>query len=56
MPGTDEISVQKRRAVWRLAGDIRGEGASIMLKLWEALGWTEHPSPNGESRYGASDF
>ncbi|KAJ7594838.1 C2 domain in Dock180 and Zizimin proteins-domain-containing protein [Mycena floridula] len=37
----EDFSPQKRRAVWRLAGDIRGEGASIMLTLWLALGWTQ---------------
>ncbi|KAJ3935174.1 MAG: hypothetical protein NXY57DRAFT_991179 [Lentinula lateritia] len=44
----EEFSPQKRRAVWRLAGDIRGEGASIMLTLWQALGWGEHSSTAGE--------
>jgi hypothetical protein len=33
--------VQKRRAVWRLGGDIRGEGADILMRLWEALAWPE---------------
>lgn len=37
----EDFSPQKRRAVWRLAGDIRGEGSSIMLNLWQALGWHE---------------
>ncbi|KAH8119460.1 cytoplasmic protein [Phellopilus nigrolimitatus] len=37
----EEFSPQKRRAVWRLAGDIRGEGATILLRLWDALGWPE---------------
>ena len=36
--------LQKRRAVWRLAGDIRGEGAAILLRLWLALGWPDHAS------------
>lgn len=51
-------TVQKRRAVWRLAGDIRGEGASILLTLWQALGWAEHISTIGEvaTRYGESLF
>ncbi|GLB37233.1 putative DOCK family protein [Lyophyllum shimeji] len=50
----EEFSPQKRRAVWRLAGDIRGEGASILLTLWQALGWAEHVSSTGEPpiRYG----
>ncbi|KAG6820881.1 hypothetical protein H0H93_010225 [Arthromyces matolae] len=50
----EEFSPQKRRAVWRLAGDIRGDGAALLLNLWQALGWAEHVSINGESpiRYG----
>ncbi|KAG6908384.1 hypothetical protein DXG01_004813 [Tephrocybe rancida] len=50
----EEFSPQKRRAVWRLAGDIRGEGAGILLNLWQALGWAEHVSSNGDPpiRYG----
>ncbi|KAE9401567.1 cytoplasmic protein [Gymnopus androsaceus JB14] len=44
----EEFSPQKRRAVWRLAGDIRGDGASIMITLWQALGWGEHSSTTGE--------
>ncbi|KAJ7209531.1 C2 domain in Dock180 and Zizimin proteins-domain-containing protein [Mycena pura] len=50
----EEFSPQKCRAVWRLAGDIRGDGASILLTLWQALGWAEHPTSTGEPamRYG----
>lgn len=50
----EEFSPQKRRAVWRLAGDIRGEGAGILLRLWEALGWPESVSHNAGAvtRYG----
>ncbi|KAK0461408.1 uncharacterized protein EV420DRAFT_1619788 [Desarmillaria tabescens] len=50
----EDFSPQKRRAVWRLAGDIRGEGASIMLSLWQALGWAEQLTNTGEpvARYG----
>lgn len=46
--------IQKRRAVWRLAGDIRGEGAGILLRLWEALGWPESVSADAGAvtRYG----
>ncbi|KAF8894918.1 cytoplasmic protein [Gymnopilus junonius] len=50
----EDFSPQKRRAVWRLTGDIRGEGAAILLNLWQALGADEHTSTNGEPamRYG----
>ncbi|EGN99543.1 hypothetical protein SERLA73DRAFT_106135 [Serpula lacrymans var. lacrymans S7.3] len=44
----EEFSPQKRRAVWRLGGDIRGEGADILLRLWIALGWPENSTPDSE--------
>ncbi|KAI0321083.1 hypothetical protein OF83DRAFT_1168770 [Amylostereum chailletii] len=42
----EEFDPQRRRAVWRLAGDIRGEGAAILLQLWDSLGWSEEVSAN----------
>lgn len=46
---------QKRRAVWRLASDIRGEGAAILLRLWTALGWpTEEPEGGSVTRVQVS--
>ncbi|KAF8629268.1 hypothetical protein AX17_005847 [Amanita inopinata Kibby_2008] len=50
----EEFSPQKRRAVWRLAGDVRGEGAAILLTLWQALGWTAISPTNNDStmKYG----
>ncbi len=46
--------MQTRRAVWRLAGDIRGEGAAILLRLWSALGWQLDDSTDSTtaSRFG----
>jgi len=38
-----DFFLQKRRAVWRLGGDIRGEGAEILSRLWEALVGSESP-------------
>ncbi|PFH51985.1 hypothetical protein AMATHDRAFT_74495 [Amanita thiersii Skay4041] len=50
----EEFSPQKRRAVWRLAGDVRGEGAAILLNLWQALGWSEIVLNNNDTsvKYG----
>ena len=28
-------------------GDIRGEGAAILLRIWSALGWQVDGSPDG---------
>ncbi|GAA5899842.1 hypothetical protein JCM8208_004581 [Rhodotorula glutinis] len=33
----EEFSPQKRRAVWRLAGDVRGEGAVVLSRAWDAI-------------------
>lgn len=30
---------QKRRAVWKIAGDVRQAGADLLRKCWESLGW-----------------
>ncbi|KPV73694.1 uncharacterized protein RHOBADRAFT_54888 [Rhodotorula graminis WP1] len=33
----EEFSPQKRRAVWRLAGDVRGEGALVLSHAWSVI-------------------
>jgi len=45
---------QKRRAVWRLAGDIRGDGATILLSLWHALGSSTLVGCTESIHYGVS--
>ncbi|RMY56386.1 hypothetical protein D0863_12997 [Hortaea werneckii] len=30
---------QKRRAIWKIAGDVRESGASLLRRTWEAIGW-----------------
>ncbi|KAK8107352.1 uncharacterized protein PG998_009365 [Apiospora kogelbergensis] len=30
---------QKRRAVWKIAGDVRVDGADLLRRTWEAIGW-----------------
>lgn len=47
----EDFSPARQRAVWRLAGDLRGEGAKIFLQSWEALSWPE-PEQNAATRYG----
>ncbi|EGF98551.1 uncharacterized protein MELLADRAFT_40818 [Melampsora larici-populina 98AG31] len=34
----EEYPPQKRRAVWKLAGDVRGEGSKLLKRCWEAIG------------------
>ncbi|KDN50840.1 hypothetical protein K437DRAFT_273050 [Tilletiaria anomala UBC 951] len=44
----EDFKPQRRRAVWRLAGDIRGEGAQIFARLWHAIGWPEEQEGNSD--------
>ncbi|SMR42889.1 unnamed protein product [Zymoseptoria tritici ST99CH_1E4] len=30
---------QKRRAIWKIAGDVREAGANVLRRSWEAIGW-----------------
>ena len=30
---------QKRRAVWKIAGDVREHGAELLRRTWSAIGW-----------------
>ncbi|KAL9067605.1 MAG: hypothetical protein Q9161_006794 [Pseudevernia consocians] len=41
---------QKRRAVWKIAGDVRQQGAILLKRSWEAIGW--EASPEEQKRYG----
>ncbi|RYP17156.1 hypothetical protein DL765_004689 [Monosporascus sp. GIB2] len=41
---------QKRRAVWKIAGDVREHGAALLRRTWEAIGW--ETSPDERSTYG----
>ncbi|GAA5945387.1 hypothetical protein JCM10213_005960, partial [Rhodosporidiobolus nylandii] len=41
----EEASSQKRRSVWRLAGDVRGEGAKILAKTWTAIAAPDERKP-----------
>lgn len=41
---------QKRRAVWKIAGDVREHGADLLRRTWEAIGWDT--SAEEKQRYG----
>lgn len=43
---------QKRRAVWKIAGDVREDGAELLRRTWEAIGW--ETSLDECQRYGLS--
>jgi len=40
---------QKRRAVWKIAGDVREQGANLLKRSWEALGWESSPEEQKRS-------
>lgn len=42
--GSDALALetfpeQKRRAVWKVAGDVREQGADLLRRTWESIGW-----------------
>ncbi|KAF4980600.1 hypothetical protein FZEAL_3413 [Fusarium zealandicum] len=43
---------QKRRAVWKIAGDVREHGAELLRRTWEAIGW--ETAPDERNRYNMS--
>ncbi|KAH7392512.1 hypothetical protein BKA66DRAFT_607037 [Pyrenochaeta sp. MPI-SDFR-AT-0127] len=53
--GSDALALetfpeQKRRAVWKIAGDVREHGADLLQRSWEAIGWES--STEDKSQYG----
>ena len=45
---------QKRRAVWKIAGDVREQGAELLRSTWQAIGW--EASEEQDLRYGVKVF
>ncbi|KAK1250508.1 hypothetical protein MKX08_010511 [Trichoderma sp. CBMAI-0020] len=45
---------QKRRAVWKIAGDVREHGADLLRRMWEAIGW--ETTPDERERYGLGNI
>lgn len=37
----EDMTQQRRRAQWIIAGDLRDDGAGLLLRLWNALGWKD---------------
>lgn len=53
--GSDALALetfpeQKRRAVWKVAGDVREQGADLLRRTWEAIGW--ETSGEDKRRFG----
>jgi len=53
--GSDALALetfpeQKRRAVWKIAGDVRELGADLLRRSWEAIGW--ETSSEDRKQYG----
>ena len=45
----ESFSEQKRRAVWKIAGDVRQAGADLLRNTWNRLGW--EATGDDERRY-----
>ena len=41
---------QKRRAVWKIAGDVREQGAALLHSAWTSIGWDT--TEEEQERYG----
>ncbi|CZT04295.1 related to dock180 protein [Rhynchosporium agropyri] len=57
--GSDALALetfpeQKRRAVWKIAGDVREHGAELLRRTWEAIGW--ETSSEERQRYGLANM
>ncbi|KAI9681251.1 MAG: hypothetical protein M1817_002533 [Caeruleum heppii] len=55
--GSDALALetfpeQKRRAVWKIAGDVREQGAELLRRSWDAIGWDT--SEEDRRRWGLS--
>lgn len=53
--GSDALALetfpeQKRRAVWKIAGDVREQGADLLRRSWDAIGW--ETSAEDRRQYG----
>ena len=48
----EDFSPARQRAVWQLAGDLRGEASKIWLRSWEALSWSDAHYQNSVTSYG----
>ncbi|KAI4282993.1 MAG: hypothetical protein L6R35_005275 [Caloplaca aegaea] len=51
----ETLAEQKRRAVWKIAGDVREQGASLLRRSWEGIGWESSPDDQrifGSQRIG----
>ncbi|KAL3470575.1 hypothetical protein BJX99DRAFT_264116 [Aspergillus californicus] len=46
----ETVPEQKRRTIWKIAGDVREQGADLLHSTWEAIGW--ETTDDERARYG----
>ncbi|OJJ62443.1 hypothetical protein ASPSYDRAFT_55309 [Aspergillus sydowii CBS 593.65] len=46
----ETVPEQKRRTIWKIAGDVREQGADLLHTTWEAIGW--ETGEEERERYG----
>lgn len=37
--GLEDMTQQRRRAQWIISGDLRDDGAALLIRSWNAIGW-----------------
>ncbi|WWC91624.1 uncharacterized protein L201_006570 [Kwoniella dendrophila CBS 6074] len=52
----EDMTQQRRRAEWVIAGDMRDEAAALLMRLWNSIGWPvddpQNQTNGSELRYG----
>ncbi|OCF44595.1 hypothetical protein I317_01482 [Kwoniella heveanensis CBS 569] len=51
----EEQGQQRRRAQWIISGDLRDQGAELLMRMWLAIGWTVGSNQSGnmvDLKYG----
>ena len=53
--GSDALALetfpeQRRRAVWKIGGDVREQAAELLKRTWQAIGW--ETSPEDRAKFG----
>ena len=50
----ESFGEQRRRAVWKIGGDIRKTGAELLSKSWRSLGW--EPTLDEQEKYNVNQI
>ncbi|KAL7008452.1 Deoxycytidine kinase 1 [Cystobasidiomycetes sp. EMM_F5] len=48
----EDFGSARQRIIWRLCGDLRGRGATILLRTWQSLSWASNDTAEAKMLYG----